>query len=241
MGAASECSCAGQAAEAPVAAETLLDAAPNRDEYATLHEDCPTVSACAGSRFWRKRVVCRRFTSLRAVGIYIVTATMMHHTVTAREQCQIKTKELPHETADEASAAFTLRVLPSNATVLAPEERKRCRCMRTQSNAAVQQATTGGKLRRPERDALRRVASREEKRYGNTVMEKTLITCIQDMRYRIERLIKLKKHCTHLSAGEAGSSLVLKPCTATRCDQASQYRSTQGARSKAACVMSGAV
>jgi hypothetical protein len=91
------------------------------------------------------------------------------------------------------------------------------------------------------RNILRGVASSEEKRYRKTVTEKTLITHKTGCAFWIERLIKLKKHCTHLSAGEAGSSLALKPCTATRCDQASQNRSTKGARSKAACVMLGAV
>jgi hypothetical protein len=77
MGAASKCSCAGQAAEAPVASRDAAGCRAKHDEYACLHEDCPTVSACARSRSWRKRVVCRRFTYLRAVGIYIVTATMI--------------------------------------------------------------------------------------------------------------------------------------------------------------------
>jgi hypothetical protein len=82
MGAASECSCAGQAAEAPVASRDAAGWRARHDEHATLHEDCPAASACAASRFWRKRVVYRRFTLLRAVGIYIVTATMMHTTYT---------------------------------------------------------------------------------------------------------------------------------------------------------------
>lgn len=122
-------------------------------------------------------------------------------------------------------------VLPSNATFFSPKQT-------LQSDAAVQQAKTSEKLDGQKQSS--RVANSEEKRYRKTVMEKTLITYISRICVLDRGPIK-KAFCTYLSAGEAGSSLALKLSTATRCDQASKYIITQVARSKAACVMSGAV